>query len=109
MPEGPEIRRAADRLVAAVVGKTLTGVWFAFPELKPYEATLMGEKVERIVTRGKALLTWFSNDVVMYSHNRCTGSGVWENSRPIPAGSCESGWIPPIMPFRSTAPLISLC
>ncbi|QKO12994.1 Endonuclease 8 [Dickeya solani] len=44
MPEGPEIRRAADRLVAAVVGKTLTGVWFAFPELKPYEATLMGNR-----------------------------------------------------------------
>ncbi|KHN54800.1 endonuclease VIII [Dickeya fangzhongdai] len=82
MPEGPEIRRAADRLAAAVVGKTLTGVWFAFPELKPYEATLMGEHVERIVTRGKALLTWFSNGVVMYSHNQLYG--VWRVGKQPP-------------------------
>ncbi len=30
MPEGPEIRRAADNLEAAVKGKPLTDVWFAF-------------------------------------------------------------------------------
>ena len=33
MPEGPEIRRAADSLEAAIKGKPLTDVWFAFPEL----------------------------------------------------------------------------
>ncbi|VEA78250.1 endonuclease VIII [Salmonella enterica subsp. arizonae] len=27
MPEGPEIRRAADSLEAAIKGKTLTDVW----------------------------------------------------------------------------------
>ncbi|QIZ51944.1 endonuclease VIII [Dickeya zeae] len=82
MPEGPEIRRAADRLAAAVVGKTLTGVWFAFPTLKPYEAKLVGERVERIVTRGKALLTWFSNNLVMYSHNQLYG--VWRVGKQLP-------------------------
>ena len=30
MPEGPEIRRAADTLEAAIKGKPLTDVWFAF-------------------------------------------------------------------------------
>ncbi|MBJ7221665.1 MULTISPECIES: endonuclease VIII [unclassified Brenneria] len=75
MPEGPEIRRAADMLTAAVVGKPLTRVWFAFPELKPYEAALTGQRIERIVTRGKALLTYFTNGLVLYSHNQLYG--VW--------------------------------
>jgi len=41
MPEGPEIRRAADQLVRAVVNKPLTDVWFAFPELQPYQSALI--------------------------------------------------------------------
>ncbi|HEY3590099.1 MAG TPA: DNA-formamidopyrimidine glycosylase family protein, partial [Buttiauxella sp.] len=70
MPEGPEIRRAADKLEAAVLDKPLTDVWFAFPELKPFESTLIGQKVERVETRGKALLTHFSNGKTLYSHNQ---------------------------------------
>ena len=38
MPEGPEIRRAADNLEAAIKGKPLTDVWFAFPQLKSYQS-----------------------------------------------------------------------
>lgn len=75
MPEGPEIRRAADKLVAAAAGKTLRHVWFAFPELKQYESVLIGQHIEQIVTRGKALLTYFSNGLVLYSHNQLYG--VW--------------------------------
>lgn len=75
MPEGPEIRRAADRLAAAVTGEELTRAWFAFPRLKPYESALAGQRVERIATRGKALLTCFSNGLILYSHNQLYG--VW--------------------------------
>ena len=75
MPEGPEIRRAADKLEAAVLNKALTEVWFAFPQLKPFEQTLVGQSVERIETRGKALLLHFSNGLTMYSHNQLYG--VW--------------------------------
>lgn len=75
MPEGPEIRRAADKLEQAVAGKPLTHVWFAFPELKAFEQTLVGERVERLETRGKALLTHFSNGLTLYSHNQLYG--VW--------------------------------
>ena len=75
MPEGPEIRRAADKLEQAVAGKPLTHVWFAFPELKAFEQTLAGERVERLETRGKALLTHFSNGLTLYSHNQLYG--VW--------------------------------
>ncbi len=75
MPEGPEIRRAADRLEEAVLGKPLTAVWFAFPQLKMFEPLLTGECIDRIETRGKALLTHFSSGQTLYSHNQLYG--VW--------------------------------
>jgi endonuclease-8 len=75
MPEGPEIRRAADRLEHAVLGEPLTEVWFAFPHLKPFESVLTGQRIERIETRGKAMLTHFSNLLTLYSHNQLYG--VW--------------------------------
>ena len=75
MPEGPEIRRAADNLEAAVKGKPLTEVWFAFEQLKPYESQLIGQSVTQLETRGKALLTHFSNGLTLYSHNQLYG--VW--------------------------------
>ena len=75
MPEGPVIRRAADNLEAAIKGKPLTGAWFAFPQLKPYEFRLLGQTITHIETRGKALLTHFSNQLTLYSHNQLYG--VW--------------------------------
>ncbi|MCU6670650.1 endonuclease VIII [Enterobacteriaceae bacterium H4N4] len=75
MPEGPEIRRAADSLEAAIKGKPLTDVWFAFPQLKPYQSSLVGQTVTQMETRGKALLTHFSNQLTLYSHNQLYG--VW--------------------------------
>lgn len=82
MPEGPEIRRAADNLEAAIQGKPLTEVWFAFPELKPFQAMLIGQTVVRVQTCGKALLTHFSGGLVLYSHNQLYG--VW---RVVKAGA----------------------
>ncbi|XTZ37248.1 endonuclease VIII [Salmonella enterica] len=75
MPEGPEIRRAADTLAAAVQGKLLTEVWFSSPQLAEYAPELLGERIERIETRGKALLTHFSSGLTLYSHNQLYG--VW--------------------------------
>lgn len=75
MPEGPEIRRAADKLKKAIKGKTLTAVWFAFPQLKTDEPSPGGERIEAIETRGKAMLTHFSNGLVLYTHNQLYG--VW--------------------------------
>ncbi|MFQ3787456.1 endonuclease VIII [Halomonas sp. A29] len=76
MPEGPEIRRAADRLHEQLAGKRLESVWFAFPEL----ATEADSLVERVVTAvdswGKALLIRFDDGRVLYSHNQLYG--VWK-------------------------------
>ncbi|VFT73242.1 endonuclease VIII [Klebsiella aerogenes] len=75
MPEGPEIRRAADKLEAAIKGQPLTDAWFAFPQLQPYQSLLIGQRVTHIATRGKALLTHFSGGLTLYSHNQLYG--VW--------------------------------
>lgn len=75
MPEGPEIRRAADALEAAVKGKPLTDVWFGLPSLNGCAAGLVGQCIDRIETRGKALLTHFSGGLTLYSHNQLYG--VW--------------------------------
>ncbi|PQM79911.1 endonuclease VIII [Klebsiella quasipneumoniae] len=75
MPEGPEIRRAADTLEAAIKDEPLTDVWFAFPRLQPYQTPLIGQRVTHIDTRGKALLTRFSGGLTLYSHNQLYG--VW--------------------------------
>ena len=76
MPEGPEIRRAADRLAAAVAGAPLRHAWFAFPALKRFEASLPGQRIESIQPRGKALLTRFDHGWTLYSHNQLYG--VWK-------------------------------
>ncbi len=73
MPEGPEIRLAADRVAAALVGRTTTRVSFDFNRLKQFEPLLTGCQVIDVKTRGKAMLTCFENDWVMYSHNQLYG------------------------------------
>ncbi len=76
MPEGPEIRRAADRLAAAVLGDPLRAAWFAFTALKPFESELIGRRIEAVVPHGKALLTRFDHGWTLYSHNQLYG--VWK-------------------------------
>ncbi len=80
MPEGPEIRRTADRLAEAVVGGRLVSAWFAFPELKRFEKHLAGSVIESITPHGKALLTRFDNGWTLYSHNQLYG--VWRIADP---------------------------
>lgn len=75
MPEGPEIRRAADGLLQAMSHLPISLAWFAFPHLKRGETQLTGQTIDKIEARGKALLTWFSNGLVLYSHNQLYG--VW--------------------------------
>lgn len=73
MPEGPEIRLAADELASALVGHVAQEVWFAFDQLKKYEALLSGVVVTAVTSRGKAMLTQFANGYTIYSHNQLYG------------------------------------
>ncbi len=79
MPEGPEIRLAADRIARVLVGKKLENVTFTLPLMQEYEDVLRGRTVTAIDTRGKAMLTRFDNGLVMYSHNQLYGR--WYTSK----------------------------
>ncbi len=80
MPEGPEIRRAADRVHKAIGGRTANNVFFAFEHLEPFAQRLTGRRVERVTSRGKAMLTIFEGDYAVYSHNQLYGR--WQTAKP---------------------------
>ena len=55
MPEGPEIRIAADRIAAVLEGKVIEDLSFGLPGLRAFREPLIGCRVVRIQTRGKAM------------------------------------------------------
>jgi len=73
MPEGPEIRRAADRIAAALGADPIEDAWFAAPTLAARAAALAGQRVTAVETRGKAMLTRFDGGAVLYTHNQLYG------------------------------------
>ena len=75
MPEGPEIRRAADTIAEVLEGRTVDTVRFGIPRLRRYARVLRGHRVIKVETRGKALLTHFDHGFSIYSHNQLYG--VW--------------------------------
>ena len=75
MPEGPEIRRAADKIAAVLEGENIEAVRFGMPRLRHHSRQLRGHRVSNIETRGKALLTHFEHGYSIYSHNQLYG--VW--------------------------------
>ncbi len=75
MPEGPEIRRDADKIEAVLKNKTAERVEFGLQPLKRFTKLLEGTTVLSLETRGKALLTHFDSGFSIYSHNQLYG--VW--------------------------------
>ena len=73
MPEGPEIRREADRLARVLVDAPLARVWFRFPHLQRRSDELLARRVVAVRSWGKALLTEFDDGRAIYSHNQLYG------------------------------------
>ncbi len=73
MPEGPEVRRVADRLALKLAGRRVEEVTFGLPRLARFEDLLCGSVVDAVSTHGKALLIRFDNGLTMYSHNQLYG------------------------------------
>jgi endonuclease VIII len=82
MPEGDSIFRAARALDRALAGRTVTRFESVFPQLTrvDVDAPLRGRTIERVTSRGKHLLIWFSGDLVLRTHMRMNGS--WHIYRP---------------------------
>lgn len=85
MPEGPEIRRAADKIHRALAGNRAQDVFFAFDHLKPYEDDLVGCTITQVIPYGKALVTAFDNGLGVYSHNQLYGRWVICKPQAVPA------------------------
>jgi endonuclease-8 len=73
MPEGPEARRQADRVGAAVAGHIATKVRFGLSRLEPEAPELEGRRVENVESRGKALLIHFEGGRTVYAHSQLYG------------------------------------
>jgi endonuclease VIII len=82
VPEGDTIFRAAITLDRALRGQIVTGFTSVFPALArvDHDAPLKGRTVERVESRGKHLLMWFSGDLILRTHMRMNGS--WHVYRP---------------------------
>ena len=73
MPEGPEIRRAADRISKVLVGKEIIESNFYYERIRKNEELVKNTNIKDITTIGKAMLIRFNNDWSMYSHNQLYG------------------------------------
>jgi endonuclease-8 len=85
MPEGPEIKIAADEIAQAIAGRVATKVFFAYDHLKPYENSLSNEVVTAVEARGKAILIRFANRLNIYSHNQLYGQWLIHNDNGYPS------------------------
>ena len=73
MPEGPEIRQAADALARVLFGPPLVRIDYRLPALRRRARALRGAAVQRVYARSKALLIEFDCGLTHYSHNQLYG------------------------------------
>jgi endonuclease-8 len=76
MPEGDTIFRAARALNKALAGRVVTGFETALAKLARVndDTPLVGRVVERVESRGKWCLMYFSGDVILVTHMLMSGS-----------------------------------
>jgi endonuclease-8 len=76
MPEGDTIYRAARALQRALGGAVVTGFETGLAKLARMndEATLLGRAVEKVESRGKWCLMYFSGDLILVTHMLMSGS-----------------------------------
>jgi endonuclease-8 len=82
MPEGDTIYRAARALQKAIGGRGVTGFETGLAKLARVndDAPLVGRTVEKVESRGKWLLIYFSGDLILVTHMLMSGS--WHLYRP---------------------------
>ncbi len=73
MPEGPEIRRAADRLGKALIGRKIVHSNLPYSTFIGREHLIQDQIVVNVTSQAKAMLIRFENGWTMYSHNQLYG------------------------------------
>src|ERR1700760_3687061 len=76
MPEGDTIYRAARALQKAIGGKIVTGFETGLAKLARVndDAPLAGRVIEKVESRGKWCLIYFSGDLILVTHMLMNGS-----------------------------------
>src|SRR4030088_88015 len=82
MPEGDTIYRAARAMQRAIGGKVVTGFETGLARLARVneDTPLVGRIVEKVESRGKWCLIFFSGDLILVTHMLMSGS--WHLYRP---------------------------
>ena len=82
MPEGDTIFRTARALTRALVGQPITGFRSNYPLITRFhdDTPLTGQQVDRVESRGKWLLIYFSGGGILVTHMLMSGS--WHIYRP---------------------------
>ncbi len=87
MPEGPEVRRYADALNTALVGKTIVALTARTREAKAWLAehssVLTAQKIEQVRSGGKYLIGWIEGGYYFYSHLMMWGRWATFVEQPI--------------------------
>jgi formamidopyrimidine-DNA glycosylase len=87
MPEGPEVRKYADALDAALTGRAIVSLEARTKDarkwLRENEPRLKGRRVERVISHGKHLLGYIEGDFFFHSHLMMWGR--WQTFGPIPS------------------------
>ena len=72
MPEGPEVRKYADALDAALTGRAIVSLEARTKDARKWldenEPRLKGRRVERVISHGKHLLGYIEADFFFHSH-----------------------------------------
>jgi formamidopyrimidine-DNA glycosylase len=72
MPEGPEVRKYADALDAALTGRAIVSLEARTKDARKWlqenESRLSGRRVERVVSHGKHLIGYIEGDFFFHSH-----------------------------------------
>ena len=82
MPEGDTIFRTARALTRALVGRPVTGFRSNYPLITRFhdDTPLTGQQIDRVESRGKWLLIYFSGGGILATHMLMSGS--WHIYRP---------------------------
>jgi formamidopyrimidine-DNA glycosylase len=72
MPEGPEVRKYADALDAALTGRAIVSLQARTKDARKWlqdnEPRVVGRRVERVISHGKHLLGYIEGDFFFHSH-----------------------------------------
>src|SRR5215217_881083 len=72
MPEGPEVRKYADALHAALSGRAIVSFEARTKDTRKWlqdnEQRLIGRRVERVISHGKHLIGYIEDDFFFHSH-----------------------------------------